>query len=89
MYSDCSCLLDHDITPRGIISVRKSNGEYIVRSVQIEEQSIPREQLHIVYVGRYSYFSGHQASPWGARYCDKILLRPEPPATEGNVLESN
>ena len=65
---------DHGVRPRGIITVRKTRNEDIIREVHEMGTTMPRCELPVVYVGRYSYFSGHEASAWGPLHCDRVLL---------------
>lgn len=54
----------------GITSERKSGGKYIVGEVD----GVPREEVHCVYVGKYSYFSGNAKSFFAPISKDYVYL---------------
>jgi len=57
-------------TPRGVTSERKSNGEFICSTLN----GIKREDVSIVYVGKYSYFSQHEKSLWSPISSDYVYV---------------
>lgn len=57
--------------PLGITSVRKSRGLYICPTLL---DGLPRAEATIVYVGKYSYFSNHEKSPFAPVSTDYVYM---------------
>jgi hypothetical protein len=57
----------------GVTSERKRGGQYVCSSLGRAGSEGPRESFRVVYVGTYSYFTGHHvASPYSVRPVDKV-----------------
>ncbi len=59
-------------SPLGVTSERKSNGIYIC----LKLNGVEREACRIVYIGKYSYFSQHEKSPWSPVSGDYVYKAP-------------
>ena len=85
-HSDMDCfagvllrlLRSKGIRVKGVTSERKQQGEYIC-STLLDGES--RNDALIIYVGKYSYFSGHERSEWSPNASDNVYL-PSVPAVE-------
>ena len=58
------------IDVKGITSERKSKGQYICQTLDGRE----RDQERTVYCGKYSYFSGHEKSPFSPTKDDNVYV---------------
>ena len=58
-------------SPKGLASERKSKGQYICSNLL---ESDTRENSRVVYVGKFSYFSGHQRSFWAPVAADYVRI---------------
>jgi hypothetical protein len=54
---------------KAVTSERKRNGKYIADLLEDDT----RENSHVLYVGKYNYFSKQKSSPWRLLPCDKKL----------------
>lgn len=54
---------------KAVTSERKRNGKYIADLLENDT----RENSHVLYVGKYNYFSKQKSSPWRLLPCDKKL----------------
>jgi hypothetical protein len=59
-------------TPLGVTSERKHDGVFICSKLN----DVEREACRIVYVGKYSYFSQHEKSPWSPVSGDYVYNAP-------------
>ena len=57
------------IMVKGVTSERKSNGAFICPLLLNDED---RNSQTVVYVGKYSYFSNHDKSPWAPTSADYV-----------------
>ena len=80
-HSDMDCfagvllrlLRSKGIHVKGVTSERKQRGEYIC-STLLDGES--RDSALIIYVGKYSYFSGHNRSEWSPNASDNVYHPP-------------
>ncbi len=63
----------------GVTSERKRLGEYICYDFG---EGRNRSNTHVVYVGKFSYFSGHERSVWAPTREDFVFIQPPPPEEE-------
>ncbi len=65
---------EHGVQCLGVTSERKKNGIYVCSALLNGES---REEANLVYVGKYSYFSGNQRSIYSPLAIDNAYLPEE------------
>ena len=60
-----------NVNCHGVTSERKKNGLYVCARLLHGE---PREEAKIVYIGKYSYFSGNERSVYSPIAADNVYL---------------
>lgn len=70
---------EHGVQCLGVTSERKKNGQYMCTTLLNGES---REEANLVYIGKYSYFSGNQRSIYSPLAIDNAYLPEADPSQD-------